>query len=99
MMKNNFYTIIRPIITEKTNALVSNSTYVFAVRVNADVLEIKEAIQEHFKVSVLTVRTCIMQGKAKNFKQRKGKKSDWKKAYVVLKNNDSIDYSTYTTTT
>ena len=67
--------------------------YVFKVNVDANKFLIKKAIEKVFDVSVDAVRVVNVKGKRKMFKQRIGKRQDWKKAYVKLKEGQEINYS------
>lgn len=92
----------RPHITEKTSALNEKGVYVFLVDVEANKLEIKEAVQKMYPtVSVVTVRTATTLGKPKyrNTKKgmSKGRTSTTKKAFVQLAEGDMIDFFEGTT--
>jgi large subunit ribosomal protein L23 len=85
-MKNNIYQVIRrPIITEKGMAVKETQhTVVFEVAKEATKTEIKEAVQQIFKVKVAAVRTAIYHGKFRRRGRSEGHRRDWKKAYVKL---------------
>ena len=92
----NLKTIIkRPCITEKGGILRDqNNQYAFQVDALANRLEIKQAIEKKFKVTVLSVNTITVHGKRKKSVGRflnKNKMPDWKKALVKLKAGDKID--------
>lgn len=83
--------LIRPVITEKTNGLMDDNKYAFEVAQNANKIQIREAIELIFEVSVLKVNTMIMPAK----RGRRGRKyyrrtSQWKKAIVTLEDGDTI---------
>ena len=61
---------------------------------NASKPDIKEAIEQLFKVSVTAVNTLRVKGKTKRFRGRPGRRNDVKKAVVTLKDGDSIDIAT-----
>lgn len=83
--------IISPIITEKSENQVHNTnTYTFKVSINANKIEIKHAIEKIFSVKVLDVNTIRMLGKPKRLGRYSGKRPDWKKAIVTLRNGDKI---------
>ena len=85
--------IRRPLITEKsTRQKEDNHQYVFEVERDANKVEIQLAVERLFKVKVLQVRTCNVLGKVKRLGRRYGKRPDWKKAIVTLKEGDRIDF-------
>jgi len=82
----------RPVITEKTTLMrEANNVVAFVVGRDANKVEIKRAVEEVLKVSVEGVRTVNVAGKVKRTGQKFGKRSNWKKAYVTLKDGDTID--------
>ncbi len=82
--------IIRPIITEKSNRLTTESTYVFEVRRDANKIEIARAVEALFKVTVMDVNTMNVSGKLKRQGRSEGRTPAWKKAIVTLKDGDRI---------
>jgi large subunit ribosomal protein L23 len=95
-MENRVYQIIRrPIITEKgLGVKETQHTVVFEVAKDATKAEIKEAVQRVFKVKVDHVRTAIFHGKFRRRGRAEGFRSDWKKAYVRLKEGEKmIEYA------
>ena len=92
-MINIYNTILSPVITEKATKLSENNQYVFKVTLNANKKDIKDAIEKLFKVKVKNINTTKTKGKQKVFKGTKGKRSDYKKAIVSLKEGESLDYS------
>lgn len=72
-------------LTEKTNTLV------LKVAKEATKAEVKAAVEKLFEVEVADVRTLIVKGKVKRHGQRVGRRSDWKKAYVTLKEGQNLD--------
>lgn len=92
-MKTIHTVIRRPVITEKSTDLKTDrNQIVFEVERGANKIEIKQAIEKLFKVKVTQVRTMIMEGKKKKVGRRVGKRPDWKKAIVTLKEGDTIDF-------
>ena len=87
-------TIIRkPVITEKATYLKEKfNVYVFEVERNCNKIEIRNAIQEMFKVTVEDVRTYITHGKIRTRGRFRGRRPDWKRAVVHLKKGDSIEF-------
>jgi large subunit ribosomal protein L23 len=81
------YTIIKgPCLTEKGDQLQeSYGKAVIKVDRNANKVEIKEAVEQIFNVKVATVRTTKVRGKQKRVGKYLGRTSDWKKAYITLK--------------
>jgi len=90
----NIYDVIRkPLITEKTTIeKESKGIVAFQVHRDANKLEIKEAAEKLFKVEVVDVRTVNVAGKVKRVGKNFGKRSNWKKAYVTLKEGSSVDF-------
>jgi large subunit ribosomal protein L23 len=88
------YQIIkRPLITEKGIRLnEEDNTVVFRVDVRANKLQIKHAVEALFQVEVVKVNTLNVLGKKRRVRLREGKKPDWKKAYVTLREGDSITF-------
>jgi large subunit ribosomal protein L23 len=86
--------IIAPVITEKATAVSESNQVVFKVRRDATKPEIKAAIEELFKVKVLSVNTLNRKGKTKTFRGLKGRQQDVKKAIVRLAEGDRIDVTT-----
>ena len=96
MSATNLYEVIRaPRVSEKTARLqeVSNQ-YVFDIAKTATKADVKAAIEQIFSVKVVAVNTVNVKGKAKAFKNRQGRRNDWKKAYVTLAEGQSIDVMT-----
>jgi large subunit ribosomal protein L23 len=90
----DIYSVIDTIrLSEKATLLQElNNEYVFKVARNSNKLEIKRAVEQLFGVKVTAVRTCNYSGKNKRERRPDaGKTAQWKKAYVRLKDGDSID--------
>lgn len=81
------------LLTEKGNDLTElQNKYTFRVYPSANKIEIKQAVEHLFKVSVINVRTMNRIGKKKRERRPNyGTTSAWKKAVVTLKEGDSID--------
>ena len=78
--------IRRPLITEKTSILREDGrTIVFQVAAAANKIEIKRAIEQLLGSKVESIRTAIAHGKVKRQGRFVGRRSDWKKAYVKLR--------------
>ncbi|WNC69035.1 50S ribosomal protein L23 [Thalassotalea nanhaiensis] len=85
--------IMAPNISEKaTMSAELNNTVVFKVATDANKAEIKAAVEKLFEVEVTGVRTLNVKGKVKRTGARFGRRSDWKKAYVTLKEGSDIDF-------
>jgi large subunit ribosomal protein L23 len=82
--------ILKPLISEKAVAKMSEGRYGFKVRLDANKTQIKDAIETIFGVTVLGVNTMRMHGKTRRMGKFQGRRSDWKKAVVQLKEGDSI---------
>ena len=80
-----------PVITEKSTLLKENlQTLAFKVLRDANKIEIKDAVENIFKVKVESVRTANFHGKKKRQGKYVGRRSDWKKAYVTLKDGEKM---------
>ncbi len=85
--------ILRPLLTEK-NAVMKEmqNRVVFEVARDANKLEIKRAVEEAFKVSVEAVNVVNVKGKVKRLGRNVGKRRDWKKAVITLKEGNTIEF-------
>jgi large subunit ribosomal protein L23 len=83
--------IIRPLITEKNTNLMSLNKYSFEVDRSANKMQIKQAIESIFNVSVTAVHTMNVRGKLRRRGMRYGYTADWKKAIVTLAEGDRIE--------
>jgi len=70
----------------------SANQFVFKVRPEANKIEVKHAVERLFKVKVVGVRMARYLGKVRRIGRSMGRRSDWKKAYVTLKEGDKIDF-------
>jgi large subunit ribosomal protein L23 len=98
--------IKRPLLTEKSARLretggnavapAEGETYhqkvAFEVARDANKIEVRRAVEELFKVSVVNVRTLIVRGKEKRVGRFSGRRPSWKKAFVTLKPGDNIEF-------
>ncbi|TET78965.1 MAG: 50S ribosomal protein L23 [Candidatus Cloacimonadota bacterium] len=84
--------IISPIRTEKTEDILASgqNKYYFKVAINANKIEIRKAVEELFKVKVIKCDTIKVKGKRKSWGRKSGKRPDWKKAILTLKEGDKI---------
>ncbi|WP_276358241.1 50S ribosomal protein L23 [Cohnella caldifontis] len=83
-MKNPRDIIKRPVITERTSEFIDQLKYVFEVDMKANKTEIKQAIEQIFKVKVAGVNTMRVPAKPKRYGRYNGYTSEWKKAIVTL---------------
>ena len=85
--------IHKPIITEKSTIEREMYNIVsFAVDPRANKVEIKSAVETLFDVKVLEVRTSRVRGKTRRMGKHSGRRPDWKKACVQLREGDSIEF-------
>ena len=85
--------IRRPIIlTEKSNRLREGNQVIFEVAQDANKIQIKDAIQKLFKVTVIDVNTMNYRGKERRMGRGYGKLQNWKKAIITLKEGDQIQF-------
>ncbi len=89
-----FYNVIKkPLVTEKSNRQKeSQNQYVFEVDRRANKIEIKRAVEQLFKVKVECVNVSSVHGKVKRLGRNTGKRPDWKKAVVRLREGNRIDF-------
>lgn len=92
--EERIYKVLKaPHISEKSTLVAElNNTIVFKVATDATKAEVKAAVEKLFEVEVKDVRTLVVKGKTKRTGNRMGKRSDWKKAYVTLKEGQDIDF-------
>ena len=92
-MKDPYQIVKYPLITEKSTMLrEEKNKYTFRVDKRANKIEIKRAIEVIFPdIEVVAVNTFNVNGKPKRFRNKTGKRPDWKKAIVTLKPGDTIE--------
>ena len=83
--------LLKPTITEKSTLLQESGKYTFQVALKANKVEVKEAVEKNFGVTVLDVNITKLHGKVKRFGPRASKRPDVKKAVVTLKPGDRIN--------
>ena len=82
-----------PLISEKGSLLTeADNQVLFKVRPDANKIEVKKAVETLFKVKVEKVRVARYLGKIRRVGRSMGRRSDWKKAYVTLREGDKIDF-------
>lgn len=91
-MKDPRDIIIAPLISEKSMGMIEeNNTYTFKVDKRANKIEIRNAVEEIFNVTVLKVNTINMLGKKRRLGYNQGQRPDWKKAMVKLTDGERIE--------
>jgi large subunit ribosomal protein L23 len=83
--------IIRPIVSEKSYALLAANKYTFRVHPDAHKTQVRQAVEEIFGVRVTDVRTMSVKSKPKRRGYTSGRTREWKKAIVQLHADDSIE--------
>ena len=83
--------LIRPVISEKSYALIAENKYTFRVHAQAHKTQIRHAVEEIFDVRVTDVRTMKMKSKPKRRGWTTGRTRQWKKAIVELAPGDRIE--------
>jgi large subunit ribosomal protein L23 len=83
--------VVRPVISEKSYALLAANKYTFRVDERANKTQIRQAVEEIFGVRVRDVRTVNVKPKPKRRGWTLGKRRQWKKAIVTLHPEDSIE--------
>lgn len=92
-MKSIYAVIKRPLFTEKGSSLKESENKILVeVSKDANKLEIKEAIEDIFKVKVEKVATIKVHGKWKRYGRSVGKRPDRKKALITLKKGEKLDF-------
>lgn len=93
MNKKAYEILRRPLITEKsTTEKETSNKLVFEVDQRANKIEIKQAVEQMFKVNVLDVTTMMMRGKKKRVGRFLTKRPDWKKAMVTIKPGQRVEF-------
>lgn len=84
--------IVKPYQTEASLGLSEkNNQYTFVVRLHANKIEIRKAVEAMFKVNVLKVNTIVVKGKTRRMRGRVGKEATYKKAIVTIKKGEKIE--------
>ncbi len=85
--------IKRPIVlTEKAARLKSENKVVFEVHLDANKIQIRDAVEQLFGVKVTEVNTLVQRGKSKRMGRRTAQRPSWKKAIVTLRAGDEIRF-------
>ena len=85
------HVLIKPAITEKSTLLQESGKYTFHVAPRANKIEVKQAVETRFDVTVMDVNITKIHGKLKRYGPRTKKQPDIKKAVVTLKTGDRIN--------
>ncbi len=89
---DNYKILKKPLLTEKGQDMRDEEgKYLFEVDMNANKIEIAGAVEKLFGVRVASVNTQVVRGKVKRVGRHFGKKPNWKKAVVTLREGDYID--------
>jgi large subunit ribosomal protein L23 len=84
--------LYQALISEKATTLQEKENcYLFKVAADANKMDIKKAVEKAFNVKVAEVGTMNVQGKNKRLGRFQGRRSNWKKAFVWLKQGDKIE--------
>ena len=84
--------LVQPLLTEKVTAMREQSNTVgFLVHPDANRIQIKQAVETLLKVKVERVNVLNVRGKIKRLGRFSGKRSDWKKAFVKLKEGEKLE--------
>ena len=83
--------LVKPTITEKSTILQESGKYTFQIARRANKVEVKEAVEKSFDVTVLDVNITKLHGKRKRYGPRVSKQPDIKKAVITLKPGDRIN--------
>ena len=83
--------LLRPLVSEKSYGLLDEGKYTFIVAPDANKTQIKQAVEEVFRVKVTGVNTLNRQGKRRRTRTGWGKRADTKRAIVTLADGDRID--------
>jgi large subunit ribosomal protein L23 len=88
---NSRQVILRPVISEKSYALLAANKYTFRVHERSNKTQVRQAVEDIFGVRVEGVRTAWVKPKPKRRGYSSGKRRQWKKAIVTLHPEDSIE--------
>ena len=88
---NSRQVVLRPVISEKSYALLAANKYTFRVHDRSNKTQVRQAVEDIFGVRVQGVRTAWVKPKPKRRGYTSGKRRQWKKAVVTLHAEDSIE--------
>jgi large subunit ribosomal protein L23 len=93
MKLDHFSILIRPLLTEKSTTMKDPANkVVFEVPLDANKIQIRQAVEKLYSVKVTDVNTNVVRGKWKRRGKRIGKLGNWKRAVVTLRAGDVIDF-------
>lgn len=92
IVAKHYDTVRMPLVSEKSAQMQAENKYVFKIATVATKADVKEAVEALFKVQVDAVKIVNVKGKSKTFRFRAGARQDYKKAYVKIKDGQSIDF-------
>lgn len=91
-MYENPHDIVKSLLrTEKGSVMMTQNKYLFWVAKSANKIQIRQAVEEIYKVNVMDVNTMRVAGKPKRVRLKLGRTPSWKKAIVTLKSGDTIE--------
>ena len=92
-MRDAMNILIRPVVSEKTYAMMDVGTYVFVVDPRATKIDVRNAVEQAFNVKVVNVNTLNRKGKSTRNRRTgvTGTRAGSKRAIVTLKQGDSIN--------
>jgi len=90
-MRSPYDVVISLLRTEKGTDLLPLNKYLFLVDKRANKIQVKEALEQIYKVKVAKVNTAVVSGKPKRVRYKSGRTADWKKAIVTLKEGHKIE--------
>ena len=91
-MYDNYQILKKPLITEKSTKMLAEGNWVaFRVHSQANKIQIKNAVEKIFSVTVSKVNTLVVPGKYRRFGRTIGHTKSWKKAMLRLKKGDKIE--------
>jgi large subunit ribosomal protein L23 len=81
----------RPLVTEKSERNRADARqFAFEIHRDATKIQVKQAVEKLFNVHVLAVRTAVIRGKNKRVGRSRARRPNWKKAFVTLKEGETI---------
>jgi large subunit ribosomal protein L23 len=93
-MKSPYDAVKHILRTEKGANMLAENKYIFHVANDANKIQIKQAVESIYNVTVKSVNTLKVHGKWRRVRYKEGKTPDWKKAVVTLKQGDKIEIAT-----
>ena len=92
-MYNDYQILKRPLVTEKSTKMLAEGNWVaFQVHPQANKIQIKDAVEKIFNVTVTKVNALVVPGKYRRFGRAIGHTKSWKKAMLRLKEGDKIEF-------